>query len=91
MMRLFEILLARRPRTADVAKERLQLVLAHERAGRERSDFLPALQRELIAIVQKYVAARDEAIEVRMGQHGGAAVLEINIELPPKGKTPAAR
>ena len=62
-----------------------------ERALASDSDFLPALQRELIAIVQKYVAARDEAIEVRMGQHGGAAVLEINIELPPKGKTPAAR
>lgn len=82
-MRLFDILLARRPPSAAIAKERLQLVLAHERVGRERSDFMPALQRDLIAIVQKYVAARDEAIEVRLGRHGGGAVLEINIELPP--------
>jgi cell division topological specificity factor len=83
MMRLFDFFLARRSPSAAVAKERLQLVLAHERVGRERSDFLPALQRDLIALVQKYVNARDEAVEVKLGRDDGAAVLEINIELPP--------
>ena len=82
-MRLFDFFPSRRAPSASVAKERLQLVLAHERAGRERADFLPALQRDLIALVQKYVPARDEAIEVKLGRHDGAAVLEINIELPP--------
>ena len=84
MMRLFETIFPRRTPSAAVAKERLKLVLAHERAGRDGSDFLPALQRDLIALVQKYVAAKDDAIEVRLGQHGSAAVLEINIELPPR-------
>ncbi len=83
MMRLFDFFLARRAPSAAIAKERLQLVLAHERVGRDRSDFLPALQRDLIALVQKYVNARDEAIEVKLARHDGAAVLEINIELPP--------
>ncbi|MGH7087705.1 MAG: cell division topological specificity factor MinE [Stellaceae bacterium] len=82
-MRLFDILFPRRPATASVAKERLQLVIAHERAGRSGPDFLPELQRDLVRIVQKYVAAREEAIEVRLGRNGSASVLEINVELPP--------
>ncbi len=83
-MRLLDFLLPQRPRSAPVAKERLMLVLAHERVGRDGSDFLPALRHDLIAIVRKYVAAKDDAIDVKLGRHGNAAVLEINIELPAK-------
>ncbi len=81
-MRLFEFLLPRRPTSATVAKERLQIVLAHERAGRTGPDFLPALQRDLLAIVRKYVQADEDAIEVRLDRTGTASVLEINVELP---------
>jgi len=81
-MRLFEFLLPRRPTSATVAKERLQLVLAHERASRTGPDFLPALQRDLLAIVRKYVQADEDAIEVRLDRTGNASVLEINVELP---------
>jgi cell division topological specificity factor len=83
MMGLFTALFPTRTPSAVVAKERLKLVLAHERAGRDGSDFLPALQRDLVALVRKYVKTKDDAIEVRLGRQGGAAVLEINIELPP--------
>ncbi|HUK58294.1 MAG TPA: cell division topological specificity factor MinE [Stellaceae bacterium] len=83
-MRLLEYILPQRPRTASVAKERLMLVLAHEHAGSEGSEFLPALRNDLIAIVRKYVAAKDDAIEVKLGHQGKAAVLEISIELPGK-------
>jgi cell division topological specificity factor len=85
MMRLLEYILPQRPRTASVAKERLMLVLAHEHAGADGSEFLPALRNDLIAIVRKYVAAKDDAIEVKLGRQGKTAVLEINIELPGKG------
>jgi cell division topological specificity factor len=81
-MRLFEFLFPRRGPTAAVAKERLQLVLAHERAGRDGPDFLQDLQRDLLRIVQKYVEASDDTIEVRLGRNGTASVLEINVELP---------
>ena len=84
-MRLLDFILPQRPKSASVAKERLKLVLAHERVGgRDSADFLPALRNDLIAIVRKYVAAKDDAIEVRLGHQGNAAVLEINIELPAK-------
>jgi cell division topological specificity factor len=85
-MRLFEIFFPRQPQSAAVAKERLQIVLAHERAGRTGPDFLPDLQRDLLRVVQKYVEARDDAIEVRLGKNANASVLEINIELPKQQK-----
>ena len=48
---------ARKPQaSASNAKERLQIVLAHERIGRTREDFLPKLQAELVAVVARYVA-----------------------------------
>jgi len=81
MMRVFEFLFPRRPPTAAVAKERLQLVLAHERTGRDGPEFLQDLQKDLLRIVQTYVEASDDAIEVRLGRNGAASVLEINVEL----------
>jgi cell division topological specificity factor len=90
MMRLFEFLFPRAP-SASIAKERLQLVLAHERAGRDGPDFLQDLQRDLLRIVQKYVEASDDAIEVRLGRNGGASVLEINVELPRPAPTTRPR
>lgn len=66
--------------TAGIAKERLQIVLAHERAGREAPDFLPALQRELLEVVGRYVAVKDDLIRVNLAKQSAASVLEINIE-----------
>jgi len=70
-------------KTATVAKERLQLILAHERNGRSRSpDYLPQLQRELLAVISKYVAVNLEDIKVHMEREGDFEVLEVKIELP---------
>ncbi|MFM8615764.1 MAG: cell division topological specificity factor MinE, partial [Alphaproteobacteria bacterium] len=44
----------RKDDSAASAKERLQIVLAHERIGRNREDFLPKLQQELVAVVARY-------------------------------------
>jgi len=81
--------------SAGIAKERLQIVLAHERAGRNAPDFLPALQRDLIAVVRRYVAINEEVIRVNLARQKEASVLEINIELDPtkqaeKPASPAA-
>ncbi|CAN5292743.1 cell division topological specificity factor MinE [soil metagenome] len=70
-------------KTASVAKERLQLILAHERNGRSRSpDYLPQLQRELLAVISKYVAVNLDDIKVHMEREGDLEVLEVKIELP---------
>ena len=75
--------LGEKKRTASVAKERLQLILAHERSGRGASpDYLPDLQRELVAVISKYVSINPEDIKVSMERQDNFEVLEVKIELP---------
>jgi cell division topological specificity factor len=71
----------RRPQTAQVAKERLQIVLAHERAGRNAPDFLPLLQQEVLAVVAKYLEVQDDMIKIHLEKSGETSILEINVEL----------
>src|SRR5579863_6144363 len=66
--------------SAAIAKERLKIVLAHERAGRHAPDFLPKLQKELIDVVCRYVEIREDMIRVNLGKSGETSLLEINIE-----------
>lgn len=81
-MSLFDFFFPKKPASASVAKERLQIVLAHERAGRDSPDFMPRLQKELLAVVAKYVAVKEDMIRVSLGKAGNASVLEINVEMP---------
>ncbi|HVC54294.1 MAG TPA: cell division topological specificity factor MinE [Stellaceae bacterium] len=80
-MSLFSYLFTPRPKTAAIAKERLKIVLAHERAGRDAPDFLPRLQKELLAVVSRYVQINEDMIHVNLGRAGDTSLLEINIEL----------
>lgn len=69
--------------TASVAKERLQLILAHERNGRSaKPDYLPQLQKELIAVISKYVNIKAEDLKISVEHAGDLEVLEVKIELP---------
>jgi len=79
---LFDFFFPKKTSSASIAKERLQIVLAHERVGRSGPDFLPLLQKELLAVVAKYIAVKDDMIHVTLGKAGTASVLEINIEMP---------
>jgi len=82
-MRLLSLFWGDKKNTATVAKERLQLILAHERNGRNASpDYLPQLQKELLAVISKYVAINDEDIKVHMERQDNLEVLEVKIELP---------
>lgn len=83
-MSLLSFLLGERRKTASLAKERLQIILAHERSGRggSRPDYLPALQRELVAVISKYVAVRSDDIKVHLERQDNLDVLEVKIELP---------
>ena len=83
-MSLFSFLLGEKKKTANVAKERLQIILAHERSGRggSRPDYLPALQRELVAVISKYVSIKPEDIKVHLERQDNLEVLEVKIELP---------
>ena len=80
-MRLLNLLFSPHRHSAAIAKERLKIVLAHERAGRSAPDFLPRLQRDLIDVVGRYVQIRDDMIRVNLGKSGETSLLEINIEI----------
>jgi len=82
-MSLLSFLLGEKKKTASVAKERLQIILAHERSDRSRRpDYLAALQRELVAVISKYVAIKPEDIRVHLERQDNLEVLEVKIELP---------
>ena len=81
-MSLLSFLLGEKKKTAGVAKERLQIILAHERTGRGPSaDWLPALQRELVAVISKYVKIDADDIRVNLEKQEQLEVLEVKIEL----------
>lgn len=71
-------------KTSNVAKERLQIILAHERSGRNAAepDYLPELQRELMAVISKYIKINENDIKVNLERQDNLEVLEVKIELP---------
>lgn len=83
-MSFFKFFLGEKKKTASLAKERLQIILAHERSGRNAAepDYLPDLQRELLAVISKYVKIDPEDIKVNMERQDNLEVLEVKIELP---------
>jgi cell division topological specificity factor len=82
-MSLLSFLLGEKKKTASVAKERLQIILAHERAsGRSAAgDWLPRLQRELVGVISKYVSIDPDDIRVNLEKQDNLEVLEVKIEL----------
>lgn len=81
-MSLLSFLLGEKKKTASVAKERLQIILAHERTGRGAPDYLPALQRDLVAVIGKYVKIDPSHLKVNVERQDNLEVLEVKIELP---------
>lgn len=96
MIRLFDLFRSRRqaaapapapvpeaPPAAAVAKERLQILLSHERADRgSRAEFLPALQKEILEAVTKYLVIDQEKVMVKLERGKDISFLEVNVELP---------
>lgn len=82
MASFLSFLLGEKKKTASVAKERLQIILAHERNGRNAAepDYLPALQRELVAVISKYVKISPEDLKVQLERQDNLEVLEVKIE-----------
>jgi cell division topological specificity factor len=81
-MSLFDMFRTRRPRTADVAKERLQILLAHERSDHSGPEYLHILQNEILQVITKFVNVDPSKIEVKLERGSDISTLEVNIELP---------
>lgn len=69
-------------KSAALAKERLQIIIAHERSAKAQPDYLASLQREILAVVAKYVEINKEDIKVELASKDGCSILELNVVLP---------
>ncbi len=71
--------------TANVAKERLRIIVAQERAQRGSPDYLPTLRREILEVIKKYVNVDPDAVLISVERDGDQEVLELSVALPEKG------
>ena len=74
--------LFRRQGSAPVARDRLQILLAHERSARGQSDLLGIVREEILAVIAKHVIVDHDHLIVRMDRGATVSTLEIEIEIP---------
>jgi cell division topological specificity factor len=80
------------PKSATMAKDRLSIIVARERAGtRGGADYLPQLQQELLAVIARYETIDLANVTVNLDKSGGCEVLELNIVLPDAPPPPPPR
>lgn len=87
-MGIFDFLTQRNKNTANVAKNRLQILIQQERSMRGAPDYLPLLQRELLEVIRKYINVDSDAVKVGLHKDGDNELLDISVALPDKA-TPA--
>lgn len=81
-MALLDYLLGQRKKSsARAAKDRLQILLAHERSDRNMPDYLPKMRREILQVISKYIEIDDEQLKISIDEESGFDVLELNLVL----------
>jgi cell division topological specificity factor len=68
--------------SAPVARERLQILLAHERATRGQSDLLSILREEILAVIGRHVSYDPEKVQITMDRGKSVSTLAVDIEIP---------
>jgi len=82
-MGLLDIFRSSRPQgSSAIAKERLQILVAHDRTERNRPSYLPQLQRELLEVIRRHADVDMNAVSVNYEQEDSREILELNIVLP---------
>ena len=81
-MSLLDYFRAKPKPSANLAKERLQVVIAHQRAQRGGPDYLPMLKQDLLAVIRKYVEISESDVQVQFDHQENCDVLELNVILP---------
>ena len=69
-------------RSAPVARDRLQVLLAHERALDGRPDLAAVLQKEILAVIARHIPIDQDKVVVRLDRGDQVSTLEIDIEMP---------
>jgi cell division topological specificity factor len=69
-------------KSAKFAKERLQIIIAHERGEQGKPDYLANLQQDIIDVIAKYVNIDKNQVKVELERKDGCSILELNVMLP---------
>jgi cell division topological specificity factor len=80
-MNLFELFRSKKT-TAPVARDRLQVLLAHERSVIGKSDLLATLQEEILAVIAKHITVDRDAVQIKLDRGASFSTLEIDVEVP---------
>ena len=81
-----------RKNTAQTAKDRLMIAVAHQRRGDGNGlRFLPQMRQELLNVVRKYIEVPDDSVQFTVQREDGLEILELNITLPEDAKKAAAQ
>ncbi len=74
--------LSRRGGSGSVARERLHLILAHERAEKGRPDLVITLREEILAVIAKHVTIERDKVQIKLERGEGVSTLGLDIEIP---------
>lgn len=82
-MALLDYFKTSKKKSANLAKERLQIIVAHQRNQRNASDYLTQMKQDILDVVRKYVEIDVEQVSVQLEQKDDSlSVLELNVTLP---------
>ena len=71
-----------RGRSAPIARERLQILLAHERNAGSHSDLLGVLREEILAVIGRHVSIDPDRVQIKMDRGKSLSTLAVDIEIP---------
>jgi cell division topological specificity factor len=77
--------------SGSVARERLQLILAHERAETNRPDLVVTLREEILAVIAKHVTVERDKVSITLDRGKSASRLCVDIDLPLAGDPATAK
>ena len=84
-MGILDFLRTKPKNTANLARERLRIIVAQERSNRGGPDYLPLLRSELLEVIRKYVHVEPDAVQITVESDSGHEVLELSVALPETG------
>jgi len=83
-MSIFDYFKSKKTSSASLAKERLQVIVAHERGQRTQPDYLPRMQQEIIEVIKKYIAIDNDQVKITMDNNESCSILELNVTFSEK-------
>jgi cell division topological specificity factor len=88
-MSFLDRLFGEKKKTAAIAKNRLAILIAHERGpnSADRPDYIPAMKDELLKVISKYVKINDDNIKIQFSKQDTYEVMEVNIVLPEEAES----